>query len=894
MIKKIFFAAKITVILLAVFLSAAANAEWADVPTGVTTNNCPPTVPGCNTPLNVGPFTQVKTGELDLGANLLPAPLATLMTTALSVGVPRNDTYTYRYSVVSGGNEVAVSAESLPVYISPGTGAGLVSLTLTGIPLSSVSGVNMATVRIYRKALSDNTWRIIIPSQAVVSSSMATSDSFTGGPVGNPTAGSLAVNGVFKLPAGSGDKKILASNALGVGSWISTSTLLSWLNINNTNNTGGNFWQKKSTTAGAGTIVNTIDATDVEIVGRTPYLPGLVVKGSSVGGSAAEFIGSLTSGAIGSAGIYTHAEGLNGVGIAAIGGNTAQANDEGYGAKLISGKFGAYLKGKIGLYSADMNHAAIQSNSGRDNKAPAALVSTTRQYAGYFDGDLISTGKVGAGTETPTAILEATQTSYNDALGGQPVFKFTGASNMVRGEFGKWSGGALLYSDYPGGVGVAGTVTSGARDGNQAPPTAIMGMANALGGYSGRFLGYDGVYTRGDRFGLYATNQLGGVEPPTAWLATVNKTDGTQKSYVGYFADTFKNANSYAGYFDGRLATNNHLDVGGHIYLGLPTATDGSDLILQNMSGNYNIDNYNGTLRFHSAGLVRFAFSQDGKIKINGGAPGLNKVLASTDAEGNAVWKTIQEICPGCSTATSPNYWTLNGSNLSNNSGNSLTLNIGGGNNAVNINASAGYAYLRLSDPSGNTSISNSGSSLNIGGDSGGGSIYLRTNGYNNAMVIGASGNVGIGTNNPQSKLEISGGVIVGRSSVDDGDNLVIQSGSGQYILDNVGGSLRFYNPNVSAYGRPAGFVPLEIKPNGQLLIRGGNTAPGEGKILTSTDNSGGASWCRVCIRTYDTDDSQYSPWSCTKGTGDAGASDLTGFNNSVSIEKIQVKMQCD
>lgn len=735
------FGAKLAGLTLVIFLAVPASAQWSDVPAGVTPSVCPPSVPGCNTPLNVGNLSQTKTGGLSIQGNVTvgggSAPQVYLAGGgSLKVGV----SYQYAYSILTGTSESGMSPVSS--YIVPTTAARSASLVLS-VPST------LTTVKIYRKASDETSWRLLGSTSGIISIPYMDSGATVGTIVVPPAeAGILTVNNKLVLPSGAGFGKVLTSDYTGNASWQTPSTAI------------GGFWIKKDTTTqGNATIIPSSGISKVEITGEqtttgpNAYLPALFVKGPVSAGSAAEFFGQGSG-----AGIFAHAEGTNGVGLAAIGGSGTTPG-EAYGAKLISGKFGAYLKGAIGLYSADMKHASVESGtrdpSGKllDNRAPLSLINSSVQYAGYFDGNLVSTGKVGAGTNNPTAILDVKQTVMSDALSGEPLIKFANPENKVRGELGKWSGGALLYSDYAGGVGVSGTVSVGSRDSNNTPSTAIMGMASAPGAYSGRFIGYHGLFTRGDRYGLYATNQAGANEPTSNFLSLVNSSG---KSYAAYFADAVKNGNSYAGYFDGRLATNNSLEVVGHLYLGSSTATDGADVILQNALGNYNIDNYNGTLRFHSGGVERFTFSQDGRIRISGGAPGANKLLVSNDASGNAVWKSLSEICPNCSTGPTNNYWTLSGTNLSNNSGSSLTLNVGGGSNNAKIKTTGDAAYLVLEDRNGSAEISNWGGTLTLGG-SASSPIIFRNGGYVEKMRIESNGNVGIGTTNPTAKLHING-----------------------------------------------------------------------------------------------------------------------------------------
>ncbi len=219
-----------------------------------------------------------------------------------------------------------------------------------------------------------------------------------------------------------------------------------------------------------------------------------------------------------------------------------------------------------------------------------------RRIAFFADRNYF-TGKIGVGVQGPSAMLDIKQTSVSDAFAGQPSLKFSNAENKVRGEFGRYSNGAELTSEYAGGVGVAATVTNGGRnvDHKNSPSTAIMGMATAPEAYTGRFIGYQGLYTRGDKFGLYATNELGGEEAPDAFLSDVR----SGKSYAAYFADAVNSAKSFAAFFKGKIA-------------------------------------------------------------IVDGTQGVGKILAS-DASGTASWKTPSELGLAGGTASTPANFTFSG-----------------------------------------------------------------------------------------------------------------------------------------------------------------------------------------------------------------------------------------
>lgn len=82
--------------------------------------------------------------------------------------------------------------------------------------------------------------------------------------------------------------------------------------------------------------------------------------------------------------IYGH---VSGAGAVAVAGDSVGAGET-YGAKLTGQKVGTLSKGAIGLYATDLGHAEIQSNLARDNRIPRALANSSKQWAGYFDGDV--------------------------------------------------------------------------------------------------------------------------------------------------------------------------------------------------------------------------------------------------------------------------------------------------------------------------------------------------------------------------------------------------------------------------------------------------------------------------------------------------------------------------
>jgi hypothetical protein len=82
---------------------------------------------------------------------------------------------------------------------------------------------------------------------------------------------------------------------------------------------------------------------------------------------------------------------------------------------------------------------------------------------------------------------------------------------------------------------------------------AVIGSALQKDGYGGQFISsFNGAFVRGDKVGIYATNMNGAWGIPMGGAGAEIRTDG--KSYAAYFTDALKAANSYAGYFKGKIA----------------------------------------------------------------------------------------------------------------------------------------------------------------------------------------------------------------------------------------------------------------------------------------------------------------------------------------------------
>jgi len=195
----------------------------------------------------------------------------------------------------------------------------------------------------------------------------------------------------------------------------------------------------------------------------------------------------------------------------------------------------------------------------------------------------------------------------------------------------------------------------------------------------------------------------------------------------------------------------------------------------------------------------------NGQIKIRGGNPGLNKVLAS-NAEGLASWKSLSEIlsasdisnifsttnitqltvgkiCLGSNNSCienwndiisqiGTNYWTLSGNNLYPTSTN-YNVGIGIINPTAKLHISdtntSGRRSSLLIQNTGNAiltlyrTVNNDDSDINFNLGATAAKFYISKNYDVNDLLftILSNGNVGIGTNNPSQKLEVSGNILV-------------------------------------------------------------------------------------------------------------------------------------
>lgn len=288
-------------------------------------------------------------------------------------------------------------------------------------------------------------------------------------------------------------------------------------------------------------------------------------------------------------------------------------------------------------------------------------------------------------------------------------------------------------------------------------------------------------------------------------------------------------------------------------------------------------------------GLLAFPKSLKvyGNIQITGGSPGVGKVLTATDVNGNTAWQTpatltevdgiignevststnLTLVRSGLGTTVSPYTLGLNLANANTWTGAQTFNGVTTMGAALNMN----YANAEINHQLDNNFFINSNEGMQFHFNSGGGTGTLGINNSANNQVLTVldSGNVGIGTMNPTSRLHLAGGTF----NIDNNDDIrpdflfsmrgLMVAESSMYINidpNNESGETKgFYvgkNSNVIA-GTENLFTVLEtgnvgigvtspaakLDINGQIRIRGGN--PAMNRVLTSSAD-GTATWSDV------------------------------------------------
>jgi hypothetical protein len=418
-----------------------------------------------------------------------------------------------------------------------------------------------------------------------------------------------------------------------------------------------------------------------------------------------------------------------------------------------------------------------------------------------------TTGNVGIGTVNPSAKLEVNgQIKIN---GGAPA------------------AGRVLTSDATG-LATWATVPAGPA-GPQGPagPTGATGPGGpagviANGSVAGNTPFWNGtswvtnssnLFNNGGNVGIGTTNptsnlEVRGATNPNITVGTSAFTDGA--IWLGNSNHGIKRTSN-----DVTIQTSGGGSTGMIIFANGGSATPEERMRIFH-NGNVGIGTANPTAKLEV----------DGQVKINGGTPGVGKVLTS-DANGLATWATVPAGPAGPQGPAGPTGAT-------------------GPAGAVGATGPAG--------PAGPAGVIANGSAA-------GNTPYWNGTSWvtNSSNIFNNGGNVGIGTTTPTSAKLVLGGtpgaigldlatsdqyaeLRVLRNSLNSGDkDMYIGLGSGVNsslrLFSNNGETMRIANGNVGI-GTTTPGAKLDV--NGQVRISGG--APGAGKVLTS-DATGLATW---------------------------------------------------
>lgn len=186
---------------------------------------------------------------------------------------------------------------------------------------------------------------------------------------------------------------------------------------------------------------------------------------------------------------------------------------------------------------------------------------------------------------------------------------------------------------------------------------------------------------------------------------------------------------------------------------------NGATGLILNSDGNVGIGTTDPTAKLHIAG----------QVKIDGGQPGLNKILTS-DGVGLGTWRPLSEICAADPTGVcggGDSFWAANGNSIYNTN----TLNVGIGVTApdASLDVKRGTGGSGTARFQGTTNHSHFNWSTSedtyIRGGKSNSKVFINDTGTGNViMALGGNdpsnaGKVGIGTNAPSQKLDVNGNI---------------------------------------------------------------------------------------------------------------------------------------
>lgn len=415
-------------------IALPAAAAWSDVPTSVTTSSCPSSVLGCNTPINVSTTTQVKQGPLGVNTTSVPANTSLYIGTSLyndrafvaetagagfgaSLIYPQG-TRTFSFVMNSnngysllmhsmGNNQIAFARtdwySALGMSGPVQTGEQIFSFVSSGQSNFSSSAGTQYPVTALESRVDGSTYTsgsvVVVPQSIELSDrvmSVRKTDDYGHGQVGIGLGLTASTTSALTVKPNS-------SLVLAVGGKVGALAYCDLSGNNCLSNTGNtNYWALNSSNNTISNISSVLGVKISSAYNSTSNSSGILrvtdntygnYGALAINGNGAEFYGL-------SAGVYAHAPGSTANNTALVGMMEDGSATETYGAKLISGNFGAFLKGRVALYATDMSHTAALTN-----RAPSSLVNGSKQWAGYFDGDVNINGNIYINeTKVPTAV----------------------------------------------------------------------------------------------------------------------------------------------------------------------------------------------------------------------------------------------------------------------------------------------------------------------------------------------------------------------------------------------------------------------------------------------------------------------------------------------------------
>ncbi len=363
-------------------------------------------------------------------------------------------------------------------------------------------------------------------------------------------------------------------------------------------------------------------------------------------------------------------------------------------------------------------------------------------------------------------------------------------------------------------------------------------------------------------------------------------------------------------------------------------AGNGDRFIVKN-SGNVGIGTINPVTQLHTTGTVRFA---------GAGTPGAGKVLTS-DADGDATWETPPTLpsdnVTGTGTAQQIAFWdgtnTITGNNnFTYDEALGRRLHITG--NASNVeyltltnssSASGAYGFIRIGQATGSKwgilSYSNTDAELSLQSDgSSSGGIALKTQASapikfvtslsDERMRITGDGNVGIGTDSPNSELDVDGTIRANTYRANDGTDLinagsnitVTEEANGSWTISSTGGS-SVPPTNVLVLDEPCGSPPWTNPYESALIDLGWTYTTATDATDFNTKLLDGTDWDIAIYNNYNNTPGDahmqnmanyisgggkliFSDWATRSGTGATalysalGVSSTSTFSSSIPI----------